>query len=174
MPIVEPGAVVAAVGADDHRDLAGRATLAREDAGPRAATTTERDGRYGFHGLDPGLYVARAWGAGGALHTEEVLLEAGRIHAIDLALEAAGVLDVRVLDASGRPVAGALLLARRAGGALLPHPGAVRTNRDGHARLSDLPRGTVVVLARHPEKGEGRRKVEVGAEPTKVEVVLGR
>ena len=153
----------------------GRVRVGFDDATRARVVTTDADGRYRLEGLPAGAVRLRAAGAGGALVSEELVLGPGEVREVDLALDPGGGLDVRVVDEGGRPVRGAIVLARRAGRPLLEHPGARRTDDRGRAHLPDLPVGAVEVSASRPDGHRGlaaatvvageTREVQVRAQP---------
>jgi hypothetical protein len=97
-------------------------------------------------------------------------------HSLLVELEPASTLDVRLLDSSGGPVAGAVLVAeaqgtslarcRDAGPLLPPESWKLETGIDGRARLSGLPAGVGLrVEARRKDKLLHRESNELRLDP---------
>ncbi len=130
----------------------------------RHEATTDGRGRFAFPSLAPGPYVAVAWGTGGA-PTESVFdLPPGTALPLDLDLLPAGAVAVAIVDPRDRPVAQAILLARRPGEPFLGPPDTpVRTDASGRAVLEDLPTGTIEVVARATDGRTVTGAVEVRA-----------
>ncbi len=148
--------------------VGGGRVRAKLDAVARArVVTTDADGHYRLAGLPPGALRLEAAGAGGAPAAVDVVLGSGERREVDLVLDPAGGLDVRVVDEAGRPVRGARVLVRQAGRPLLEHPGARRTDEGGRAHLPDLPVGAVDVRAVRPDGHQGFATATVAAGETR-------
>lgn len=128
-------------------------------------TTTDASGRFAFRGVAPGRYRFSAQKAGFALpfgpgSIPSAVDVAGNVDTVDITLPRGGVLTGRVLDASGEPVANAMVSAMqprpevrvRAGAP--PRPPLPRlamaglggqTNELGEFRLHSLAAGEYVV-----------------------------
>ncbi|MGE0815085.1 MAG: carboxypeptidase regulatory-like domain-containing protein [Vicinamibacterales bacterium] len=145
--------------------------LARHGEAPPAAFheprffTTGPDGRFAFEGVPPGAYLVHADRSGYARRSASLVLprDAGPAGALDLAMARVGLLVGRVVDESGRPVAGAYVsplrrLIRRpgavsAGGRPVPPfdpiPGSqTSTEDDGRFTIGNLPAGEYAVSVR--------------------------
>ncbi len=105
----------------------------------------------------------------------------GENRAVEVAVPAGGRLRVTVLDAGGKPVAGALVVVSGPEGGVAywkagsPEPPPHGTEPDGTLRCTGLPAGDLRVDAEKPGLGSGAASVHVseGAEAA-VEVRLGR
>jgi hypothetical protein len=158
-------------------DAEGRPVAAGRVGLEERETSVDARGRFAFEGLRAGPYALTAEGRGGAAVRHTVDVPAGGTHALELRLAPAGALDVRVRDAAGRPVAGALVsvgAAERAPG--LPSVGApptLRTDPAGRARRGDLPAGAFRVRARTADGSVGTATATVEAGRTvAVDVVV--
>jgi len=124
----------------DFSDFAGR------DLG---SAVTDRDGKFEFDRLAPGVYRAEAGGAGGFPGAdsdvrygrdvrEGIGVEEGKTtRGIDFALRAAGALSALVLGPDGKPVAGAFLHLRDSQGNEVSGFGNV-SNAEGRVRVAGL------------------------------------
>jgi len=134
--------------------------------------TTDVDGGYAFDLVPPGRYSVVAYGtapvegppesgadevdregdvgglAGGALGAIEVRGD-DEFAAPDLVLDEGEAVDIRVLDAAGRPVRGAGLFIHDVDGVPLNPLTFLRTDEVGEARTLVLPRAPVTVTAIH-------------------------
>lgn len=147
------------------RHLEGRATY---------LATADLQGRWRFDDVVPGRYVVGTFGRGGAPVEREIEVPAGERVELPLDLDPAGSADVRVLDARGRSVAGALVRFRQAG-RLVRARGPVRSDARGRALVQDLPVGFLELHVSHPEGGEARLEVQVQRDgPTPLTATLRR
>jgi len=129
-----------------HVVFRSRAMLARGGAVIRAehdtaGVRTDADGRYELEGVAsrvPIVVVAEAPGHAPRTSAPFELPRFGRRDDVELALSAAGTIVATVV-ADGRPVPGAILLARPAGEATDLR--SATTDRDGGARFDDLAPG---------------------------------
>ncbi|WP_145196507.1 carboxypeptidase-like regulatory domain-containing protein [Planctomycetes bacterium Poly30] len=133
---------------------------------PRAKTTTDREGRFSFEGLDPGSIYSIQLNEATARARSDVALRPGeRNELAPLTLEGGGDLRVTVFDAAGerwakRPV----LIIRRSGGSSRPTP-EQHTDDEGELLLSQVPPGRVLVLA------SGKNRVAVTGSPEDAELM---
>jgi hypothetical protein len=142
-----PSTLAGRVWRPDGRPATGAVvTLLPDDGGPRIATA-DAEGHYEFASLAAGSYAVRAFGEGGAPGRAEADLGTGERRTLDLSLEPGGSVHVRVVDARGRPVAGATIVFRTGDG-VVPARAPDRAGADGRALRADLPAGLVRVHAR--------------------------
>ncbi|RMG95102.1 MAG: carboxypeptidase regulatory-like domain-containing protein [Deltaproteobacteria bacterium] len=123
--------------------------LAGASVWPPREVRAGADGRFSFEGV-PGPWFAldaRAAGPSGAWAAAPVDVDAadGAVPPVELRLEPAGALTVRVTDPAGRAVAGAYVSVRR--GPLDALPRRARTDATGEVRLDALAAGAVEVAA---------------------------
>jgi hypothetical protein len=140
----------------------------RRDGRARRAATTDGEGRYRIEGVAAGTFEMRTSGPGGAPDVREVTLSAGERRTEDVALGEGGRLVVRVVDARGRPRAGARVLAGSR--LVVPDASAPRTAADGTVTIEHLPEGEVVLRASADDgtSARGRARVRPGATETVV------
>jgi hypothetical protein len=94
---------------------------------------TDGAGRFRFEGVAPGRYsLHNDYGTGVPRVAREVLVEGGDLLGVELRIEDAGWLRVKVVDESGTPVAG-VTVAEESGGLF------TRSGADGVAVLENLP-----------------------------------
>jgi hypothetical protein len=135
-----PGVEVAVTGSKETR--------------PQLALTDER-GRYRLAGLPPALYTVRAWKLGYALLTFGQREPSDSARMVDLrvatsavdinfVLPKAAVIVVKVLDASGEPLAGATVQA------------STMRYVDGQRKLVSVPAGHFVYPTTTDDRGEAR------------------
>ncbi len=129
--------------------------------GPPPQTVTDRDGRFTFEGLVPGMYRIDVQKTGFAPLDDSsrgrtLQIAAGQsLDAIELRLQRGGAIAGRVLDAGGEPLPDAHVMALRrapsppgAPPRLMPAPGqSQQTNDLGEFRVSGLPAGEYYVAA---------------------------
>ncbi len=135
--------------------------------GKEPGVRADSAGRFVLEGLDCGRTELLAESATGVGEWAiEPLLE--DISGLDIALEAAGGLHVRVVEArSGRTLEGASVQSPSAPEVLW------REERVGHFRAAPLVPGPHVLIVRAPGHGAVQRHLEVGAGPeTEVEIAL--
>lgn len=143
--------------------------------------SSDAEGGYAFDLLLPGTYVAVVHGARpksdgpqyGAAVSEPVTLrgeETGR--AADLVLAIGAHVEVQVVDAAGRPAAGASVYFHDAAGRPLNPSTSTGTNGQGLVDSPALPLGPVFVTAVHNTGASAPVSVEVGLE-ARVELALG-
>jgi hypothetical protein len=125
--------------------------------GQYAETTTGKDGRFDIEGLRPGRYSLMAGGAAygatvGTLHgrvARSIRLGEGEwLRDEDFRLPEASKVKVKVVDASGKPVAEAAVFARDAGGHLLDRLSMITTDAGGNAEYAGLGEGRYSLAAR--------------------------
>jgi hypothetical protein len=114
-------------------------------------STTDKDGRYGFTGLVPGRYFVRLHAPDYDAELEDVFLQGGRETKLSLFKRA--IIEGRVLDDLGQPVAGVEVCALRGIGRqesrLVPSEYAV-TDSAGVFRLSRNPVRPALTLGPGP------------------------
>jgi len=153
-----------------RRDVAG-ASVELLCEGERRKTVTDAQGRYRFTDVTPGRARLSVSHPDYALGELEVAIEpTGRadrsfdVDPIDLADPA--VVEGHVVDAEGKPVAGARV---RAGpvGSVVPMganlPGTALSDADGAFRLSRVPAGKIDIQSVSPRAGRGRTSIDVEA-----------
>ncbi len=146
--------------------------LTHTPTGGRLNGTADADGRAPFQGLAPGEYALAISGRGGAASVERFALAAGESRDLDATLERAGTLEVRVVDARGRGVAGARVRFAHGQQAVRTRRPPL-TDRDGVVRQADLPVGAIRVEARSPSGLRGVAHAEVSAgKQSSVQIVL--
>ncbi len=93
----------------------------------------------------------------------------------DIALAPEAAIELRLLDAAGRPAEGCTTVALDARGVPLPLPAAeVWSDASGHLRLGRLPAGRVTVLALAGDGASARLEVDLSAgDLARREVTLG-
>ena len=85
-------------------------------------------------------------------------------------------IEGRVVDAEGRPVAGALVLSTEQRWDLHSEPAkfAVTTDAKGHFRTGQVKAGEWFLVARARGHAPGERSVKIGTAVPQVEITLGR
>jgi hypothetical protein len=115
---LEPAAIVTGqvIDGSTGRGVAAHVTLVADDPDepPRTATSTAA-GAFHIEGVPLGDWTADAF-APGYVSADSVRFQTGAGHAPSVALRRGGVLSGRVVDGSGAPVAGAVVLGRADGG----------------------------------------------------------
>ena len=107
--------------------------------------TTDSAGHYTIGGVPAGSYTLEAQAEGLLPASESVALVAGATTAATtLSPSSAGAVKVTIVDASAKPIAGAAVELTEGDGEV----GFAYTGADGTAAFSNIPGGTVVVLAR--------------------------
>lgn len=154
-----PGALVTV---ESSRPLEGESLA---DAPPRGAppirVTTGEDGSFEIDELAPGLARVRVDAPGHAAHIREVDLSERRFVALDVRLGRGATLRGTVLDASGRPEAGARIRARVPGDRVA-RGAIVESGPDGTYEVGNLVHGLVEVLVDGLEgRGSATRRFEV-------------
>jgi hypothetical protein len=117
---------------------------------PVARVVAGRDGRATLAGLPPGVYDVRAAapGASPAL-LAGVTLTAGARFPLRIALAGTGALEGTVLDAAGRPLAGARVrIVQRGDGIVAAPPLEARSDFEGRFRIEGVEVGRAEVVAR--------------------------
>lgn len=135
---------------------------------------SDRDGRYSIDGLLPGLYTLRIEPHGTELADsvmERIRVDAGTVRA-DVALNPAGRVHGRVIDAEGRPVEGAVVHACDARGRVMRSTGSARSDAAGGFVCERLPLGLVTLSARTAAAVSTESSVAVLATEHTPEVVL--
>lgn len=187
--------VFGAVTSSAHKPLAGFAVSARPQregdgsgeegmfagsVGGGAGAKTDAAGRYELSGLEPGKYrlVASSPPARGkqavvsVARAERALEVRGtERQRVDFQLEDGLPLAGVVVDATGAPVEGAMVLATRAA-APSSRPGMAMTDEAGAFRFSGFAPGKVMVMARGRGFGSGGDPREVQAGDQSVRLVL--
>jgi len=170
--VMAPGGRVALAGAT--------VTLAAEDGVRR--TLTGKDGKFRFADVPRGEASLDVRASGAApLRKTVTLAPVGSLPEVDLGrleLGAAGSVEGTVVDAKGKPVAGARVARDHAptwipaGGAA--QPGVAVTDAYGAFKLVDVAVGDVFVEAFAADTGRGRTKVRIdeGRATTNVKIVL--
>ncbi len=170
--VMAPGGRVALAGAT--------VTLAAEDGVRR--TLTGKDGKFQFADVPRGEASLDVRASGAApLRKTVTLAPVGSLPEVDLGrleLGAAGSVEGTVVDAKGKPVAGARVARDHAptwipaGG--VAQPGVAVTDAYGAFKLADVAVGDVFVEAFAADTGRGRTKVRIdeGRATTNVKIVL--
>ncbi|HUS64175.1 MAG TPA: carboxypeptidase-like regulatory domain-containing protein, partial [Kofleriaceae bacterium] len=116
--VLQPAAIIAGrvVDAQAAHGVAAEVTLVADDPDepPRSARSAA-DGTFRIEGVPLGRWTADAF-APGYVSADRVQFEAASDYAPVIALERGGVVVGRVLDGEGRPVPGAVVVARPEGG----------------------------------------------------------
>ena len=126
----------------------GQILVTLDPDGLRRVVTSGRSGDFRVSNLPEGIYELTAEGRGGARTTALVHLGAGERQTLDVELAPGASVAVQVVDERGRPVEGALLLARNEEGSYLPGPSARRTDRHGRVVMPDLPIEALELVAK--------------------------
>lgn len=143
----------AVVGAriEAFRDLDPRLDIGQAASRFVRAADSGPDGAYELRDLPEGTYTLHVSGTGGfATVTPVALAKDGFASGADAYLKAGARLEGTVLDAGGKPVAGASFTMREvATGAPMPLPGldAVRSDAAGRFRVEGVPQGDVRITA---------------------------
>ncbi|QDU65232.1 sigma-70 family RNA polymerase sigma factor [Engelhardtia mirabilis] len=142
---------------------------------------TGADGRFTFHLLAPGSYVAVVHGSapdGTGLPQAGTVSDAATVQGPaavdlgDLAVVGGATVELHALDALGRPASGASLFVHDAEGRPLNPCTVTRTSSDGSAVAPVLPLGPLWVTAVRNDGVSAATVVEVGSDD-RVELTLG-
>ncbi len=145
-------------------------------------TLSGPDGSFTRDGLSPGRYRVQAKALGYGVGGDSAAVIEGRTSSVRIVLPSGASLRVAVIDADGRPVAGARIEVRDAAGEMVsdlvgpsdlvsgfrmgdPAPGVVL--------VTGLAPGRHAVTATHPEHGPATASVHVAGEMTPLVVVVG-
>lgn len=144
-------AAVAGARIEAFRDLDPRLDIGQAASRFVRAADSGPDGAFELRDLPEGTYTLHASGKGGfATVTPVALAKDGFASGADAYLKAGARLEGTVLDAGGKPVAGASFTMREvATGAPMPLPGldAVRSDAAGRFRVEGVPQGDVRITA---------------------------
>lgn len=134
----------------------------------RDEATSDDEGRFAVDGLARDLPVALEASRDGYLPAETAAhpgpgAETGtRQEPFLVVLQPAGLVEGRVEDAAGSPIEEAEVSARPLAG-ITTHPLRAFTDADGRFRLTQVPEGTVEVVASQPGRPAARETVEIAA-----------
>lgn len=143
----------------------------RLDAAKRAAYT-DASGLYSLRGLPPGKHAVHVSKDGYGALVLRCTVGTGAATVLDVALEPAAILHVRVLDAAGRPVQGSVFLViRRAGG---ESPGArLEMDEQGRATYRRIVPGSYEFRTSVRGLGEAHVRADILPGENAIELRLG-
>ncbi len=146
--------------------FSGGSSPSAADLGRRVEAITDGAGEYVLAGLPAATATLRVEAAGFAPKgSGRVAVTEGGVAAVDMALEAARAIAGRVVDAEGRPVAGARVSVAGKGGA-----GTAVSGADGSFRVEGLGAGPCVVRGSRDGTPPMRGEAKAEAGDTGVEV----
>jgi hypothetical protein len=145
-----------------------------EERGPVVGTMTDTAGRYSLGVYPAATFVLVADAEGYTTEEQQnITVEAGKpVFPKPFTLTRAdGILAGVVVDAEGRPLAGASVAAWRGQGAESRQLGGTMTNGEGRFRIEKLPKGQVT-LGVHLERYENKGPTTVRVGATDVRIVM--
>jgi hypothetical protein len=157
--VLELDGIAGRVTDDEGEPIQGAAVSARADGGGGQSpdsllvSETDTDGRYSIQGLDPGTFRVTAVASGyrmGVAYPVEA--GAATVDGIDFELSRGNSLRGVVVDAQGRGIAGAYVLASPAGAGDPLNAASAETDINGSFRMTAPAEGPLDVTALPPDR----------------------